>query len=452
MYRTKAAVAVTLAGVLLAGCSSDGDGGSDTGRDGKGSGTKAPTLADVTVPSGYDGAKGWDQEVDWVPESTESQMPVATDGETVTYILRSDEGYTVQARDAATGKVRWTSAPYQVPTVITDKPSYGYDEDNAEIPQVTVVRQDGRTYVAAWAHGRQEEDALTKSNEVVQVDLYAMDSSGASVAPLHRATVPVTANQGTVQVRTGGSEAGLLVAWEDNPSMLAASVDAATGKVTQYDDADRIPDCTLMCGSQPVVAVTPKGPVSQGSLDGFGLEAGWSSRDIAPKGADPGLADSPKGHIAAVREGVFIAGWNAADSDTPVWSVHDLDTGRLLGSTACGEKPAFTVADGVSSPDGRYVAHNSVVFDTESGAGLCLQGDGTRRTIGVRALTDDGIAYGETDAESGATPVIELKVSDGTPKALPEGTQLPAAVLKEAALFTLRENGAGLRISVRLHA
>ncbi|MDX3521698.1 hypothetical protein [Streptomyces scabiei] len=453
MHRTKAAVAVTLTGVLLAGCSADGNGGSGTGTGGKGSGATAPSLAELTVPPAYDGAEGWDQEIDWVPESAESQMPVTTDGDTVAYVLRSGDRYTVQARDGATGKVRWTSSPYRVPTVITDKPSYGYDEDNVEIPQVSVTRQDGRSYVAAWAHGRQDGDALATSKEIVQVDLYAMDSSGTSVAPQRRLSVPVTANKGTVGVHGGANEAGLVLSWEDNSSVLAASVDAVTGKVTQYDASSRIPDCTLMCGNQSVVAVTSKGPVAQGSLDGFGLMDGWSSRDIAPKGADRGLSDSPKGHIAAVRNGVFLAGWNAADDDaTRIWSAHDLVTGRLLGSTTCGEGTTYTVADGVASPGGRYVAHSSVVFDVKSRTGLCLQGDDTRRTIGVRALTDTGVAYGETDSDTGAKPVIELKVGDGKPTVLPEGTQLPAAILKEGALFTLRENGAGLLVSVRRNA
>ncbi|MFF6781844.1 hypothetical protein [Streptomyces sp. NPDC012510] len=97
-------------------------------------------MEKLTLPSAYDGARGWDQEVDWVPESTESQMPVTTDGETVAYILRSGDGYAVEARDSATGKVRWTSARYQVPTAILDEPNLGYSEDSPEIPQVTVVR------------------------------------------------------------------------------------------------------------------------------------------------------------------------------------------------------------------------------------------------------------------------------------------------------------------------
>lgn len=78
-----------------------------------------------------------------------------------------------------------------------------------------------------------------------------------------------------------------------------------------------------------------------------------------------------------------------------------------------------------------------------------LVGDGTRRTINIRALADDGTVYGETDADNGGKSAIELNVNTNSPKALAEGTQLPAAVLKEGAVFTLRENGAGLRVSVR---
>ncbi|MDX3690711.1 hypothetical protein PV726_10335 [Streptomyces europaeiscabiei] len=191
-------------------------------------------------------------------------------------------------------------------------------------------------------------------------------------------------------------------------------------------------------------------------VGGFGVKGGWASQGIAPKGADPGKVSSGgyvSGAFAGVDNGEFLATWQAADgTDTRYWSAHDLNSGRLLASTECDARGTENVTDAVTSPDARYLALNSVVFDVRSGTALCLEGDGTRRTISIRALTDDGIAYGETDAESGAKPVIELKVSDGKPKVLPEGTQLPAGILKDAALFTLRENGAGLLISVRRKA
>ncbi|WP_371577823.1 hypothetical protein [Streptomyces sp. NBC_01314] len=458
MYRTKAAVAVTLAGVLLAGCSADGDGGSDTGKGDKGSGTTAPSLAELTVPSAYDGAKGWDQEIDWVPENTESQMPVTTDGETVAYVLRSGDGYTVQARDSTTGKVRWTSARFQVPAEITDEPNLGYSEDNPELPQVTVVRQGGRTYLASWAHGTQEGDALNESREVVQINLYEMDSSGSSVAPLRRVSVPVDDVRAfTIKVYDSGGGAGLVVSWEEPSRNLGATVDATTGRLTKYDNpGSLVPECPSACVYGDVVAVTSKGAAGANNVGGFGVKGGWASQDIAPKGADPGRISNGgyvSGSFVGVDSGKFLATWKAADgTDTRFWSAHDLNSGRLLASTACAAGGTENVTDAVASLNGRYLGLNSVVFDVKSGTGLCLEGDDTRRPINIRALGDDGTAYGETDAESGATPMVELKVSDGEPKVLPEGTQLPAAILKEAALFTLRENGAGLLISVRRNA
>ncbi|GHH88299.1 hypothetical protein [Streptomyces capitiformicae] len=382
-------------------------------------------------------------------------MPVTTDGETVAYILRSDDGYAVQARDGATGKVRWTGARYQVPTPITDEPNLGYYEDELEIPQVTVVRQGGRTYVAAWSHGEQAGDALAKSQEVVQVDLYAMDGSGSSVAPLRRVSVPVsTVSAFTVKVYDSGGDAGLVVSWHEPSRHLGATVDVTTGKVTEYDDPSKlVPQCPSACVYGDVVAATPKGAVGTNNLGGFGVKGSWASQDIAPEAADPGktsVGGYVSGTFAGVDSGMFLATWKSADgSDTRLWSAHDLHSGRLLASMACGEEGTDNVTAAVTSPNGRYLALDSVVFDVKAGKGLCLVGDGTRRTINIRALTDDGTMYGETDADNGGKSAIELNVNTNSPKALSEGTQLPAAVLKEGAVFTLRENGAGLRISVR---
>ncbi|WP_149826076.1 hypothetical protein [Streptomyces tailanensis] len=91
----------------------------------------------------------------------------------------------------------------------------------------------------------------------------------------------------------------------------------------------------------------------------------------------------------------------------------DLNTGRLLASTACGEGDTGDVADAVASPNDRYLGLNSVIFDVKSG--LCLQGDDTRRTINIRSLLNDGIVYGQTDADNGGKSAIELNVNTNSP-------------------------------------
>ncbi|WP_308406247.1 hypothetical protein [Streptomyces sp. AC602_WCS936] len=398
------------------------------------------------MPSAYTGDKGWDQEIDWVPENAATD-PVATDGEAVAYLLRSGDGYAVQVRDGATGKVRWTSAPYRTPVVDPDAPGI------PETPGVTVLRQGERTYVAAWATGEQTGDALTKDQEVVQVDVYPVDAAGDSVAPLHHVAVPVDAHNSSVEVGDGG--AGLLITGPgvDHHSV---AIDLESGKVTRYEDAAGLfADCdSAMCINNEVVAVTPQGPVVSGEQGGIAVPGGWAGEDIAPEGVETGrtfVSGEQNGDLVGVRDSVFVARWQASDdSDVPVWSAHDLTSGRLLAATACADDKPLRDRTLVVSPNGRHVAYGPVAFDTETGKALCLAGDETRRTVTVGVIGDDGTAYGVTDAETAPKPVIELNVSGTAPKALPEGTLLPAAALKGGALFTQRENGSGLRVSVRL--
>lgn len=97
---------VVLSITLVAGC-----GGTD-GPDGKGKtgafgelDTGKP-LAKLSVPAQYDGAKGWDETLAWVPESV-GTLPVTVVPHTgaVAMMYASSDGYTVQAKAAAGGKV-----------------------------------------------------------------------------------------------------------------------------------------------------------------------------------------------------------------------------------------------------------------------------------------------------------------------------------------------------------
>ncbi|MFD1661011.1 hypothetical protein ACFSL4_23085 [Streptomyces caeni] len=435
MRRTRMTVAATaLAGALLAGCGSSDGGG--TGREGGSGGSAGAAPVKLAVPPEYDGARGWDQEIDWVSEDADAD-PVTTDGDTVAYIIRSGNGYVVQARDGATGKVRWTSAPYRTPVIDPD------DVNAVQTPRLTTVRQGGRTYIVAWAIGEQPGDALTKSKQVTQITIFAADASGRSVAPLHRVSVPIDARRNQATVRDGG--AGLLITW-NRTEKHSAVVDMPTGTVRQYDNAGALlPHCSN-CWNDSVVAVSPKGPVVTGASGGLDVPGAWSSKDNAPKG----LSGEGNGTLVGVRGGMFVAHWRSNDgADAAVWSAHDLQSGRLLASTACDNGTRYDTYSAVMSPNGTYLAFGSVVFDVRSGKALCLAGDTTRRGIEIVALADDGTAYGVTDTETATKPVVELRVSTGSPKALPGGTLAPVATVSGGAVFTRREKGSGLRLSVR---
>ncbi|MEV5988651.1 hypothetical protein AB0L85_27195 [Streptomyces sp. NPDC052051] len=442
--RTRTAVATTaLAGILLTGCGSGTGDSPKTGMADKGGGSRANAPAapmKIAVPPKYDGGKGWDQELDWVPQEADTD-PVATDGTTVAYIIQTGSGYAVQARDGATGKVRWTSAPYLIPAADADESLADH------MPELITVRQGGRAYFAAWAVGTQPGDALARSKEVAQINIYAIDASGSSVAPLHHVSVPIGDFPGNrVKARDSGN--GLLIV-SANSYTFSMAVDAVTGKVTRYDDRHPVPGCSDDCWEDSVVAVTSKGPVVTGMSGGLTVPGGWSSKDNAPKGLDR----ESNGTLTGVSHDLFVAYWRSGGASAAVWSAHDLQSGRLLASTECDNGIEYDRYLPVTSPNGDYIALGSVVLDVRTGDTVCLSGDENQRRVQVISLANSGTGYGvtKTDAntDTDVTPVVELNVHTNSPKALPEGTLPPVATLNGGAVFTMRDSGAGLRLSVR---
>ena len=462
---------VALAAVLLAGCGG-GDNGHENGKGGGPDATnQAEPLAKLSVPSAYDAAKGWDEALNWVPESV-GTLPVSVvpSSGAVAMMYAVSNGYTVKVRAADSGQVRWTSAPWNPPTQVDGAegdPEYG---EAAEIPDVTGIEQDGHGYVVAYAHGMRGKDDLHEGTEVVRLAVYPIDASGSSAKPLRQIDVPVSADPGEVQVSSAGGR--LLVGWGEEGMFprWSAAVDVVTGKVADYEDANALlPQCeaAVACSSSRVVAATADGPLVGLGGGGFGVPGRWFSDDVRPAGVDAqtGILSTWNGSVYGVADSHLLAGWETggkygADND-PVWTVHNIRTGKLQASMECaydGMEDSEPTRDYpvITSPDGRYLAAGPVAFDLKRDKGICLESDGDAKTIVLSAIRDDGTAYGvvqEDSATSDTEPVVaqvDLTTSTGEAKVLGAGADIPYYTsVKGAGLFLARDDDKNVRVSLR---
>ncbi|WP_327310957.1 hypothetical protein [Streptomyces sp. NBC_01243] len=462
---------VVLTAVLVAGCSG-GNGGSRA-QDKNGtpqSGHKAKPLAELKVPSAYDPAKGWDATLNWVPGVVRT-IPVtaAPRSGVIAMMHAASNGYTVEARAADTGEVRWISGPWNPPTPIKGAEGDAESGQAGEIPDVMAVEQDGREYVLAYAHGMRGKDSLHEGAEVVRLAVYAADASGTSVKPLREIDVPVSADPGEVRVGLTGGR--ILVAWGDSDAFprSAAAVDVATGKVDAYEKPNgMLSQCatTVACASSRVLAATADGPLVGMSTGGFGIPDRWFSDAVRPSGieAKTGIVGSWNGDVYGVAGGHVLAGWSTGGTfgapNAPLWSVHDVGTGHLQASMTCAhEVPGSNKARDypvITSPDRRYLAAGPVVFDLKLGKGFCLEGDGDRKTIALASIRDDGTAYGavqDKSAADGAEVVVaelNLTTSTGDPKVLGVGVDVPYLTsVNGSGLFLDRDDDMSVRVSLR---
>ncbi|MFE2326514.1 hypothetical protein ACFXD5_21720 [Streptomyces sp. NPDC059385] len=462
---------VVLAVALLAGCAG-GNGGS---RDQNKNGFDQPNqqtkpLAKLNVPSAYDPAKGWDATLNWVPDVVRSIPVTAAPRAGVIAMMRvASDGYTVEARAADTGEGRWISAPWNPPTQVEGAAGDAESGKWGEIPDVLVVEQDGREFVLAYAHGMRGKDSLHEGTEVVRIAVYAADAAGTSVKPLREIDVPVSADPGEVRVNPTGGR--ILVAWGGSEPFpdSAAAVDVATGRVDSYEKPDRLlSQCAtaVACASTRVMAATAEGPLVGMGTGGFGIPGRWFSDAVRPDGveAKTGILGSWNGDVYGVAGGHVLAGWSAGGTlgapKDPLWTVHDMRTGQLRASMIC----AYDVADAnegrdypvIAAPDGQYLAAGPVVFDLRRGKGICLEGDGNRKTIALVSIRDNGTAYGavqDKSAAAGAEAVVaelNLTTSTGEPKVLGVGVGVPYFTgVKGSGLFLDRDEEKNLRVSLR---
>ncbi|WP_424862727.1 hypothetical protein [Streptomyces sp. MMS24-I29] len=468
--RARTAVAGALALTVLTGCSgSASDSGSS--KPGAGPADRSEPLLKLSVPAAYDAAKGWDEKLGWAPQSV-TTLPVTTvpGTPTVAVMQAASNGYTVTARSGSSGKVAWRSAPWNPPTPVDGVQGDSSTGETAEIPDVMGFEQDGKAYVVAYAHGMRGKDDLHEGVEVVRLALYPADASGSSAKPVREIDVPVSAGPGKIRVQASGGR--LLVAWGESGAFprSSAAVDAATGKITVYDDANKLlPQCekAAACNSSRVMAATGDGPLVGMGGGGFGIPGKWFSDSIKPKqvNATTGILDSWNGTVYAAARGHVLAGWNTGGrygrDDNAVWSVHDLRTGTLTAQVVCDyDIPDETSASRdfpvITSPDGRYLAAGPLAFDLQTKRGICLQGDGNRKTILLASIRDDGTAYGavrDDSIGSDTEPVpaqLNLRTVTGDPKVLSVGTEVPYLTLPDSSgLFITRNTDKDIVVSLR---
>ncbi|MCJ0871197.1 hypothetical protein [Streptomyces sp. AP-93] len=472
---------IVLSVTLAAGCSGSGGGagGADaangkgrTGAFGEQLEAAGPTVK-LSVPPQYDGSKGWDETLGWVPESVGS-LPVASVPRTgsVALLYGSPEGYTVKTR-AADGRAGWSSAPWKVPIPVNADEGGTSSDEVAEIPDLTDVEVDGRGYVVAYAHGMSGKDALHEGTEVVRLAVFPADSSGVGVKPLREVDVPVSGSAQQVRVSADGGR--LLVAYgERGPyPRSGVAVDVTTGSVTPYEDPNKLlPQCTqaTLCQTSRVMAVSPDGPlVSMGLGYGFGVPGRWFSDSVRPDGvpSKAPVLERWNGRAYGVTNGRLLASWANGGKDgepdrPPTWSVHDVRTGALPARMECAYKETPGILDQspahatIASPSGRYLAAGPVTFDVERKKGICLEGDGNRKTISLASIRDDGTAYGVVDngeatASEAVVAQIDLNSASGDAKVLGAGVDIPLLtdVAGGGGLFLARDDNKNLRVSLR---
>ncbi|MER8016640.1 hypothetical protein ACIQ7S_19355 [Streptomyces griseoluteus] len=453
--------ALVLAAVGLVGCSGQGV-GAHKGDGGSRPGLPAKSIARLSLPVGYDANAGWDTTIAGVPKRVTGMPLVAVPGAgEVASIHGASNGWTTIVRAADTGRIAWTSAPWQ--------PPLPGDTEASRTPGVVVVKQASREYLVTYAEGIRGKDALHDGSSVVALAVYAAVGHGTAVKPLRRIELPV-ADDPVVRVTASGDR--LLVGLGDGmyPARSLA-VDVVTGERTTYDGPDELlsPCVEADCAGGRVIAATARGPLIGVDNGGFGLAGHWFSDSVRPAGTERTGDLAPFNGLAyGAVDGHVLAGWQTPDKEDgtaadPVWSVHELTTGRLQASVTCGYSlhneinagnyGASREYDLVASPGGRYVGAGPVAFDLRLGKGLCLARSGDRRAISLVAIRDDGTAYGavQQDAADEATPVqVDLTKGPDTAKVLKAGTLVPYVTdVRGSGLFLSRDAEKALRVSLR---
>ncbi|MEU9037172.1 hypothetical protein AB0D45_20035 [Streptomyces sp. NPDC048352] len=422
--RVAVGVVTAFAALSLAAC---GGGSSGNGANGSKGGAAqgaeqgaAPAAAPKQpVPAAFDNTKGWEIRDD----EHDLSGPVISD-EAGLVLLRWHErgGKTarVVARDAKTGKVRWSSKPVVRP----EAPKSGMPVDS----KVLLARGGSKEYAVLAVTGSEGGDGVNTASPVTRLAVYDIASSGDDVKPQREITVPGPALGFTAQ-----RELGVVKVASDQGVSL---VDVVSGQVTTYDRNHALKSpkpCQQLIGTcdnsrVTVAGQTPVGPLVQGY--GAFWAGGWFSGDVVPAGAVPERGGR-RVTASGLPNGDALASWpdKEGKGQTNVYAVHDGKTGLVRASVACANESDSAFTPTVSG-DGRYVLAGRVVIDLQSGQGQCFEQTSTRNAITVATVDKAGTAYGKT-SQSPAS----VDLSSGHASPLPWGTLLPTAIGADVAVF-----------------
>ncbi|MGW2083923.1 hypothetical protein [Streptomyces sp. NPDC001880] len=428
MKSVKKAVVAVMAAGMLAACG--GGGGESAGNGSAPSAKKSPKPA-VKAPKGFDTSKGWQQNVSW-PDGNETELPVgaAPEAGVVAFLQKKGEKYVVEAREAATGALRWSSQPWQPPA-----PGKNVAPDSSHLPQLLVVNQDDREYIAvwAWAPSFTEDDTFS-------LLLYPADSSGKEISPARTFSIPMPSH-GKPRVVDGGN--GLLVLWEDSRPNddRTTAIDLSKGRVTKYEELE------LPCGEDslqpctgPVEALSPDGPVVQLPVyGGFGVPGAWHSGDAVPPGSKIHNSKYESGRMMEVLGEHVLSTWFPENGygNQSVTAMHDLKSGKLVASTLCASDSDGESRKPTLSPDGRYAVSDSVAFDLEQGKAYCFYEGGDADYVRLTSIAD-GTAYGYSRPDGESERPVTVALDTGQVNPLPQGTEIPSLLLPDTGGFSLK--------------
>ncbi|MFI1714636.1 hypothetical protein [Streptomyces litmocidini] len=464
MRIAKTATAVLLAGGLigaLSACGSGADGAPGGGAAGGGAdGTAGVALTSkITAPEAFDTGKGWEVKADWLPEGQPFPFAVSAKSGTVAYLDRTEQGYVLTVREAASGRLLSTGKPWRAPK-LTEEQSADHTSVLA-VPRISLITGGGREFFAVWARGEKRKDELHDFRQAVSAAFYPADASGKDVAPAGSGDVEAPDGEFDNQVSVFPGPGGLLVRSSSDNFLISPD-----GKVTDNGDAE------VRIGGQPVdgdyhmVFPGRDGLVTNNRHEGsgqggFGVDGGWDSAKAVPPGVEAvvefepvvnSVERVPNGHIVGAAGDLLIAGWgkgrkesSAVTVSEEISAVHDLATGRVRATAPC-ETASTSYAAGVPevtdrddvppalSPSGRYLVKGGNVFDLQTGKGTCAdQGEDAKKII-LSSVGDDGTAYGIAGEDAPRIPV-SVSAATGAAEPLSETTTTPTAMAKGAGVF-----------------